>query len=168
MQQGRRLLKSTLSEKQWNYLRKLRAKGANVAGAAIATDLSALARLHHCDKFGSHFYTPHYQQHFSPWRERPLNILEIGIGGYDDPQQGGASLRMWKSFFPRANIFGIDIHDKSPHDEARIKTFKGSQIDEAFLREVVGSTGPLKLTEFWAVVPGAEVEGAMSVPSCRT
>ena len=68
-------------------------------------------------------------------------FLEIAIGGYGSPEYGGASLRMWRTYFPNGRIYGIDIHDKSPHDEARIKTFRGSQADQIFLDRVLGEIG---------------------------
>jgi demethylmacrocin O-methyltransferase len=71
--------------------------------------------------------------------------LEIGIGGYDNPKVGGNSLRMWKVYFPNSNIFGIDIYDKTYHEEHRIKSFRGSQIDEDFLRGVVQEIGKVDI-----------------------
>ena len=38
-------------------------------------------------------------------------------------------------------IHGIDIYDKTYHDETRIKTFKGSQADPEFLRSVLNEIG---------------------------
>ena len=73
-----------------------------------------------------------------------LNILEIGIGGYDDPRSGGGSLRMWRTYFPNSR-FPIDIVDKSPHDERRITTFMGSQTDEEFLADVIGRIGKVDI-----------------------
>lgn len=64
-----------------------------------------------------------------------------GIGGYDDPRAGGASLRMWRAYFPKSRIYGIDIHDKSGHDEKRIRTFRGDQTDRGFLEGVVREIG---------------------------
>jgi hypothetical protein len=40
-------------------------------------------------------------------------LFEIGIGGYDNENKGGNSLRMWKNFFPFGKIFAIDIYNKS-------------------------------------------------------
>lgn len=104
-------------------------------------DLSRLARLFGTDKDASHFYSQHYQEHFEALRLKPVNVLEIGIGGYDDPKQGGHSLRMWKAYFPNGRINGIDLHEKSFHEEERIRTFAGSQADEAFLRRVIAEIG---------------------------
>ena len=104
-------------------------------------DLDRLAAIYGSDKWGEHFYTPHYARHFGPRRRRALTLLEIGIGGYDDPRAGGASLRMWRAYFPRARIHGIDIHDKSAHDGRRIRTYRGDQTDRAFLEQVVKEIG---------------------------
>lgn len=108
-------------------------------------DLDALAQFFGTDKNASHYYTQHYQHHFHPFRKQALNILEIGIGGYANPWDGGHSLRMWKSYFPKATIYGLDIYDKSPHNEHRIKTYKGNEIDEALLRQIVEDSGGLDI-----------------------
>lgn len=113
--------------------------------ALFGSDLKALAVVYGSDKWGSHWYAQHYERHFSCLRKQRLNILEIGIGGYDDPEAGGESLRMWRAYFPNSRIFGIDICDKSAHDERRIKTFCGSQADEKFLSEVVREIGDIHL-----------------------
>lgn len=113
--------------------------------ALFGSNLKALAVLYGSDKWGSHWYAQHYERHFSCLRKKRINILEIGIGGYDDPEAGGESLRMWRAYFPHSRIFGIDICDKHVHDERRIKTFRGSQVDEIFLRQVVQEIGDIHL-----------------------
>ena len=118
----------------------------NLASRLYRSDLSKLAVLFGTDKEGVvHFYTQHYQHHFEHLRHRELNILEVGVGGYDDPKAGGESLRMWKAYFPKSRVYGIDIHDKTYHDEARIKTFRGSQSDAGFLKSVAKQIGTLDI-----------------------
>jgi cephalosporin hydroxylase len=102
-------------------------------------DLIMLAKLFGTDKWGGHWYAAHYQKYFSQWRHKKLNLFEIGVGGYDNPNFGGQSLRMWKTYFSKSNIYSIDIHDKKNLQENRIKIFQGSQDDPAFLKRVVGS-----------------------------
>ena len=67
------------------------------------------------------------------------------MGGYDDPSKGGNSLRMWKAYFPNAQIFGIDIHDKSTLEENRIRIFHGSQSDPIFLEQVIATIGTIDI-----------------------
>ena len=108
-------------------------------------NLAKLAVAFGTDKEGRHHYAKHYQRHFGPLQHEKLNVLEIGIGETDNPKGGGASLRMWKAYFPNSRIFGIDIYDKSYHDDHRIKTFRGSQEDERFLRKVVDEIGAIDI-----------------------
>lgn len=42
-------------------------------------------------------------------------------------------------------IYGLDIYDKTFHEERRVKTFLGSQTDPKFLTEVIKVTGPLDI-----------------------
>jgi demethylmacrocin O-methyltransferase len=105
-------------------------------------NLTLLGILMGTDKaWWGHYYTPHYAVHFRKFKYKKINLLEIGVGGHDDPNKGGNSLRMWKYYFPFGRIFGIDIFDKSAIEEWRIKTFKGSQIDEAFLQKTINTIG---------------------------
>lgn len=104
-------------------------------------DLIALATLFGTDKWGVHWYARHYQRHFQHLRDRKLTVLEIGVGGYGAPDEGGESLRSWKWFFPRAEIVGIDLYDKRALEEERIRVFQGSQDDPRFLNEVIAEIG---------------------------
>ena len=64
----------------------------------------------------THGYLSFYEDLFAAIRARPIRLLEIGVGGFeqpDDPSFGGHSLRMWRDFFPDAQIVGLDILDKS-------------------------------------------------------
>jgi len=117
----------------------------SIRANASNQDLSKLAEIYRTDKVGKHFYTPHYSSHFEWFRTKEINILEIGVGGYKRPYGGGKSLRMWKKYFPLGNVYAIDIHDKSPLQENRIKIFKGSQVDEPFLNEVCEEIGEIDI-----------------------
>ena len=103
-------------------------------------DLDHLAVLHGTDKFGGHFYTPHYHAHFAPLRERPLTMLEMGIGGYADPDAGGQSLRMWRDYFPHAQIHGLDFHPKPGAAGERITVHQGSQADPRTIAGLLAAT----------------------------
>ena len=58
----------------------------------------------HGDKGTVHSYIPEYERLFSPFRNKKINILEIGIAY-------GESLELWDKYFTNANVFGADIHD---------------------------------------------------------
>lgn len=105
--------------------------------------LAELARAFGTDKWGQHKYAQHYQRHLEHLRDEPINLLEIGVGGYTDPAKGGESLRMWKAFFPRAQVFGLDVHEKSALEEDRIRIFRADQSNPAALQLIVEQIGRL-------------------------
>ena len=117
----------------------------NIAGYFVSNNLTLLAKIYESDKWGNHFYTPHYQSHFKKYRYKKIKLFEIGVGGYDSPIAGGSSLKMWKKYFPFGKIFAIDIYDKSKLEENRIKIFKGSQIDYPFLDSICELVGDFDL-----------------------
>ena len=86
-----------------------------------------------------------YDRFFYRIKHKKLKILEIGIGGHDNPNLGGASLRSLSKFFNKSEIFGIDIIDKKPHERKRIKTFLGSQMNKEFLEEISKKHGPFDI-----------------------
>jgi hypothetical protein len=81
-----------------------------------------------------------YDTHFSRFRNREINILEIGVSH-------GGSLQMWKNYFgDKATIFGIDINPKCKEfEEERIKIFIGSQSNRKFLRELKQALPPIDI-----------------------
>jgi cephalosporin hydroxylase len=58
-----------------------------------------------CDKNSVHSYIPIYEQLLAPYRDKPVNVLEIGLFW-------GGSLRMWHEYFNRGNVHGIDLCDQ--------------------------------------------------------
>jgi hypothetical protein len=107
-----------------------------LASWPISTRLPLLVALHATDK-GFCGYLPFYQHHFQKLRRRPLTILEIGV--YE-----GASLRVWRSYFPSSTIVGIDIN---PIDieEPRIEFRCGSQDDPQFLATLAKEFAPFDI-----------------------
>jgi hypothetical protein len=116
-----------------------------IAKATLAwwyrNDLNDLARIFATDKWGSHWYTQHYQRYFRALKNKPLNLLEIGVGGYERPGEGGGSLRMWKAYFPKSRVVGIDLYDKSHFSEHRIDIRQCDQTDSEALRHLSGEYG---------------------------
>lgn len=81
------------------YLNKIKQIFVKYKLFIFRSDLEYAARVFHSDKSHLHNYIPYYYHFFRPFRKMKLQVLEIGIGGYDNPKLGGASLRMWKIFF---------------------------------------------------------------------
>jgi demethylmacrocin O-methyltransferase len=107
----------------------------------VRNDLTRLGRLYGTNKANAkQRSTPLYERHLKHRRREALCVLEIGVGGYT-MGTGGSSLRMWRTYFPKARVYGIDIEPRDLR-EPRIETFCGSQADPAFLRGVVDRIGP--------------------------
>ena len=51
----------------------------------LGRNLSKLAIIYNTDKYGSHYYTPHYQKYFKKFKYKNIKLLEIGVGGYESP-----------------------------------------------------------------------------------
>ncbi|MEU7476252.1 class I SAM-dependent methyltransferase [Lentzea sp. NPDC042327] len=145
-------------------------------------DLGALAVRFGSDKWGDlHWYTQHYERHFARLRTEPVRVLEIGIGGYDDPDSGGASLRMWQRYFRRGLVHGLDITAKPGVTGPRITTVQGDQSDAAFLDALGTRLGPFDVviddgshlndhvrTSFHALFPHVRAGGLYVVEDLQT
>lgn len=115
-------------------------------GLAVASNLDALAVLWGTDKApGHHGYTQHYARHLRARRRSIACVLEVGIGNERDPETGGNSLRMWRHYFPRATIFGLDLYEKWMDTDARITALRADQSDPDALRQAVNGCPPFDL-----------------------
>lgn len=103
--------------------------------------LRTIMNRHGTDKLFVHHYDAEYQRHFDPLREQPLILLEIGIGGDENPKRGGASLKVWRDYFPFAVVHGLDIHPKRLILGSRVKIWTGDQNDAEYLTRLIEKTG---------------------------
>lgn len=70
------------------------------------SELNDIATQHGTDKNSSrHNYVAIYNHLFTPFRQEPIKLLEIGI-------YHGNSIRMWRDWFSNATIYCIDIKQK--------------------------------------------------------
>ena len=105
--------------------------------------LSKLAIKYNCDKYGSHFYTEIYDKYMKVKKNKNIVLFEIGIGGlepkvgYSGLRTGGESLKMWRDYFKKGKIIGIDIIKKKLKLGRNVETFHGSQNDPEALSKVV-------------------------------
>ena len=85
-------------------------------------------------------------------KEKPLNILEIGLGTNDPNLVStmgvngtvGASVRSFKEFLPNANIYGCDIDVKTLFREDRIDTCYVDQLNSDSFGNIRHSFGEIK------------------------
>ena len=108
-------------------------------------DLGRLSLAYGSDKWASfHWYTAHYEEQFARYRDLPVRVLEIGIGGFDG-ELGGGSLQMWKRYFHRGLIYGLDLFDKSALNRPRLTALIGDQADAGALRAIAERYGPFDI-----------------------
>ena len=79
----------------------------------------------------SHNYVDFYSLVFGLRRNDVKSVIECGLGTNNSTLKSsmgingkpGASLRMWRDYFPKANVVGCDIDSDVLFSEERIKTF---------------------------------------------
>ena len=73
--------------------------------------------------------------------KKSLNILEIGIGGYENPNLGGESLLMWAEYFKNSKITGADLFEKHLNLPKRVETIKLDQSNPKELNKIGNTKG---------------------------
>lgn len=105
------------------------------------------------DRYGSdksatakrHNYTLKYDHWFSNKRNEIQNVVEIGIGSKECMGENyliGASLYMWRDYFPNATIHGLDIQSDILFTDDRIKTYWADQGSPDSLIKIISPISP--------------------------
>lgn len=83
-----------------------------------------------------HHYLPVYERYLSPFRGKPVKMLEIGVSG-------GGSMDMWRKYLgPDAFLVGIDVDPRCAKFNGVSGQIRiGSQADEAFLFSIYEEMG---------------------------
>jgi len=92
--------------------------------------LDELAIKYGSDKSSlAHNYMPFYEKYL-PLPAHPRKLLEIGV-------KDGASIRIWKDWFPNTEIHGLDLFSEgTPPEIEGVKWHKGNQIDYLLLEQL--------------------------------
>lgn len=112
------------------------------------TALRELALKYGTDKAGGrdnpdrHEYCEAYEFFLGPMRHKKFTMVEIGVGGYHFIDRGGEGLRMWREYFSKARIHGVDLHLKSLVIPG-VTIWCGSQDDPVFLKDLIAKVGPV-------------------------
>lgn len=110
---------------------------------AYGSDKGELQASGHPYSWASHTYTDYYSRLFGHSRQGILKVFECGLGT-NNPEipssmgvlgQPGASLRVWRDYFPNALVWGGDIDRASLFQEERISTHYINQLDAGSIRE---------------------------------
>lgn len=76
------------------------------------TNLSEISKKYPTDKdFTHNYYNAAYEKHLFPIRNYVRSVCEIGIGGFWKEMNWlpANSLKVWRDYFPNAQILGLDI-----------------------------------------------------------
>ncbi len=113
------------------------------------TPLCELAFKYGTDKCPqiNHSYTPFYWRLLNSRRETIRKVVELGIGHpgmmvHTPKYQVGASLRMWRDFFPNAQVYGADVLPETMFGDDRIKTMLCDETQPKDLRLLIDEVGP--------------------------
>lgn len=100
--------------------------------------LDELALQYGTDKNSKfHNYCPIYERFLAPLRDKPVNLLEVGV-------YRGGSLRMWQQYFQNGKIRGVDINRKCRNNTA-IPVSIGDAGSPAYLEKVGERYGPFDI-----------------------
>lgn len=88
------------------------------------------------DKFEHAHYLRSYDEYFQPLIDRDIRLLELGV-------YKGGSLRLWRDYFGRGVIVGLDLNPVTIDDETgRIRVYQGEQQDTELLDRIARETAP--------------------------
>ncbi len=100
--------------------------------------------------FVGHNYTEIYERLFGDLRDRPITMLEVGIGPTEPGvlkaspltrgRRGGSSAG-WREYFAQGDIHAMDILECSELDQERLTTHVGDQGSRESMAKVVASIG---------------------------
>ncbi len=118
------------------------------------SDKGEIAKTGHPYPWPSHSYADFIERHFGHCRAFVQNVFECGLGTNNPTLasnmtatgQPGASLRVWREYFPSAQIYGADIDKDILFNEERISTFYCDQ------------TSPKSILELWDSIGGIEFD----------
>ena len=92
----------------------------------------------HTDKNCMHDYiNGFYENEFSKYQDKEISLLEIGV-------QRGASLLLWKEYFSKGSITGIDIEDQRLDQYKNIERVNYINGD-AYTEEIASKVGMLDI-----------------------
>ncbi|NLE82768.1 MAG: class I SAM-dependent methyltransferase [Rhodococcus sp.] len=87
-----------------------------------------------------HGYLPLYARYLGSMRMSRNVVVEIGVGNYESSVPSG-SLKLWRDYFPRSVVAGVDIYPKVVQLGPRVRFFQADQSSPEDLAGVVAALG---------------------------
>ena len=106
-------------------------------GLADNMDHRALdASAYDTDKAAHPHYLRSYEEYFRPLLDKEIRLLELGV-------YKGGSLLLWRDYFERGSIIGLDLQPVTLDDPTgRIRVYQGMQQDTTLLDRIGSETAP--------------------------
>ncbi len=112
------------------------------------TELCKIAYKYGTDKCPEihHPYTPFYYEFLKDKQQSIKKVLELGVGypinmPWSQHYRTGASLYMWRDFFPNAQIYGADILPETVFRDDRIEVLLCDERNKKDLEALIEKTG---------------------------
>lgn len=102
--------------------------------------LEQLGDKYQTDKTLHHGYHYFYPRFLEPLRNETFNMLEIGLGSFQD--NTGNSPKLWKEYFPNTNVFVMDIDYEYKDEYGTV--IRGDQSDINDIIKVANIVGSAK------------------------
>jgi len=83
-----------------------------------------------------HNYTFFYEKLFESYRDKKLNIFEMGVGVPSCMASWAGSLLGWKEYFPNSKVYSADYDKDYLYNDDRIKSYYVDQHDENIINEM--------------------------------
>ncbi|EHJ57841.1 hypothetical protein [Novosphingobium pentaromativorans] len=144
-------------------------------------DFTNAALRFDCDKVIDHDYAAFYARIFTDIDASAPRLLEIGAGGYGDPQAGGASGRVWSELLSDWSIVIIDLEPKAFAWPERTTFLQADQTDTASLKRIGEEHGPFDViiddgshrnadirTSLWSLFPYLKEGGHYVIEDTQT
>jgi len=94
------------------------------------------AQAYDTDKAEHAHYLQQYEEYFGPLLDKDIRLLELGI-------YHGGSLLLWRDYFQKGVIVGLDIEPVAIEDASgRIRTYQGMQQDTQLLDRIGSENAP--------------------------
>lgn len=88
------------------------------------------------DKADHPHYLQQYEEYFRPLLDKDIRLLELGV-------YKGGSLLLWRDYFGRGLIVGLDLQSiKLDDPTGRIRVYEGMQQDRELLDRIARETAP--------------------------
>src|SRR4029077_9164837 len=99
-------------------------------------NLNQIAGKYDTDKADNAQYLRNYEEFFRSLLDKEIRLLELGI-------HRGGSLLLWRDYFQKGLIVGLDINPVLlQHARRRIRTYQGMQQDTGLLDRIARETAP--------------------------